>query len=168
MRCDTCGGALVEVRLEGYPFTESGLDDVTLVGVTERRCVACGESEVVLPRLKELHRTIASALAAKGSRLTGREQRFLRRHLGFSQADYAQRINVRAETVSRWETEAEEISWHFELLLRTFVMLGLKERNYDARSFDDVAPTRAPAQVRIYAEDSSWRADRQGALAAGR
>ncbi|AKQ69917.1 Glutamate synthase [NADPH] large chain [Myxococcus hansupus] len=164
MKCESCGGEVLETRLDSYHFDESGLEDVVLVGVTERRCEKCHEREVVLPKLKELHRTIAKALAAKNSLLTPSEVRFLRKHLGFSQADFAKRINVRPEAVSRWETGAEEFSWHFELLLRLMVMLELHERNYTVKSFDDVSAKRTAAPVRIFAEKSAWRPDSSGML----
>ncbi|WIG94256.1 type II toxin-antitoxin system MqsA family antitoxin [Myxococcus sp. SDU36] len=159
MKCESCGGELLETRLDSYHFDESGLEDVILVGVVERRCEKCDEREVVIPKLKELHRTIAKALAAKNSLLTPSEVRFLRKHLGFSQADFAKRINVRSEAVSRWETGAEEFSWHFELLLRLMVMLELHERNYTVKSFDEVQEKRLTAPVRIFAEKSAWRPD---------
>ncbi|ABF90667.1 conserved domain protein [Myxococcus xanthus DK 1622] len=166
MKCESCGGELLETRLDSYHFDESGLEDVILVGVIERRCEKCNEREVVIPRLKELHRTIAKALAAKNSLLTPLEVRFLRKHLGFSQADFAKRINVRSEAVSRWETGAEEFSWHFELLLRLMVMLELHERNYTVKSFDEVQEKRLTAPVRIFAEKSAWRPDSTNMLTA--
>ncbi len=166
MKCESCGGAVVERRLDSYQFTESGLDDVSLVGVLERRCEACGDREVVLPRLKELHRVIAKALAAKSSLLTPQEFRFLRKHLGFSQGDFAERVNIRAEAVSRWETGAEEISWHFELLLRLMVLLELHERSYSVKSFDAVDAKRRPAHVRIFSDKTAWRHEGTGMLAA--
>ena len=159
MKCESCGGNVLETRLDSYHFDESGLDDVTLVGVIERRCDKCNEREVVLPKLKELHRTIAKALAAKNGLLTPPEVRFLRKHLGYSQADFAERINVRPEAVSRWETGAEELSWHFELLLRAMVMLELRERNYTLKSFGEVQKKRMAAPVRIFAEKAAWRPD---------
>jgi putative transcriptional regulator len=166
MKCASCGSGVVEKRLDSYRFEECGLADVTLVGVPVRVCSACGEEEVVLNKVKELHRVIAKNLAAKNTLLTPQEARFLRKHLGLSGADLAERINVRPETVSRWEKGHEEMSWHFELLLRLMVLLELHERNYNVKSFDEVERKRQPAQVRIFAEKSAWRPDESGMLAA--
>ncbi len=59
-RCFNCGGDLTsrrETRRYGRGI------DVVLVGVEVRHCDDCGEEEVVIPRIKELHNAIAADLA---------------------------------------------------------------------------------------------------------
>lgn len=46
---------------ENHLYAESGLPNVVLVGVVVRRC-QCGYQEVVVPRVAELHRTLAKLL----------------------------------------------------------------------------------------------------------
>src|SRR5260370_42646785 len=46
MKCE-CGTEM-KSRKENYRYTESGLDNVILLGVEVRRCPSCGLSEVVL------------------------------------------------------------------------------------------------------------------------
>jgi len=163
MNCTECGKPMNEKLLNEYQYTECGLDDVTLVGVTERFCPE-GHQEVVIPRMKELHRVIAKNLAAKDSLLTGQEARFLRKYLGCSQADLAKRISVSSETVCRWETEASELSWRNELLLRMSVLMDLRNHNYGAKAFDAVAKDRHPAHVRITAHQRDWVPSSTGML----
>jgi putative transcriptional regulator len=168
MKCLSCGGEMMETRLDSYHFAECGLENVTLVGVRHRKCGTCGKQEVVIRKMKELHRLLAMRLAAKNSLLTPNEVRFLRKHLGYSGTDFAAHIGVRPETVSRWETGKEELSWHFELLLRSFVLLQLHDRNYTSKAFDQIEKTRSPARMRIFAEESqeAWRPEAGGMLAA--
>ena len=94
MKCLSCGGEMTETRLDSYPFAESGLENVTLVGVRQRKCGTCGHQEVVIRKMKELHRLLATRLAAKDRLLTPSEARFLRKHMGYSGADFAARIGV--------------------------------------------------------------------------
>jgi hypothetical protein len=61
---------------------ESGLPDVTLVGVELRTCPSHGELEVVIPKIEELHRTLAKELPSKRPSFTEQEIRFLRKYLG--------------------------------------------------------------------------------------
>ncbi len=116
MKCE-CGPEM-KSRKENYRYTESGLDNVILLGVEVRRCPSCGLSEVVLPRLEELHRTITRTVATGSSPLRPQEIRFLRKYLGYSGADFARVIGVSPETLSRWENGKAEPSRMVDLLLR--------------------------------------------------
>jgi hypothetical protein len=62
-KCRLCGKAELTSTTENHRYTECGLPNVVLVGVEVRRCVACGHHELVLPRVTELHRVIASGPA---------------------------------------------------------------------------------------------------------
>ena len=68
----------------------------------------CGEHEVAIPRIEDLHRTIAQAVIAKRERLTPAEIRFLRKFLGWSGADFAAHVGTTPETVSRSKTAAHQ------------------------------------------------------------
>ena len=52
MKCPECREPMTSAR-ENYSYTASGLPYVTLVGVEVRRCKACGEHEVVIPRIEQ-------------------------------------------------------------------------------------------------------------------
>jgi len=102
MKCVHCGSVTKSTR-GAHRYTESGLSNVTLLNVELRNCSACGEREVVIPRIEELHRLIARTLATSTSRLSPEQIRYLRKWLGWSSADFALMMGVRPETVSRWE-----------------------------------------------------------------
>jgi putative zinc finger/helix-turn-helix YgiT family protein len=120
MKCLTCGEP-TKSRKENYHYKESGLPNIVLVGVEVRTCASCGAREVVVPRLDELHRTIAKTLVTKDAKLGAAQIRFLRKYLGWSSADFATYMAVQPETVSRWEAGTQEMGPVSERLLRLLV-----------------------------------------------
>jgi hypothetical protein len=62
-------------RRENYLYSESGLPFVTLSGILVKRCSACGNYEVSIPRIEELHRLIARSLIVKRTRFKGAENK---------------------------------------------------------------------------------------------
>jgi len=78
MKCFQCG-AEVKTGHENFLYEASGLPGITLVGVEVSRCPACGEYEVSIPHIEELHRVIAHALARRVARLASSEIRYLRK-----------------------------------------------------------------------------------------
>ena len=158
MKCDACGEPMTSAR-ENYSYTASGLPYVTLVGVEIRRCKACGEHEVVIPKIEQLHRAIAVAVVAKRPRLTAPEVRFLRKYLGWSGADFAKHMGVTAESVSRWENEREQMSPVADRLLRLMVMTRAPVSDYDLDSLAVLEDEPAPVRLRVEAAKGGWRAE---------
>jgi putative zinc finger/helix-turn-helix YgiT family protein len=70
------------------------------------RCAKCGKTEVAIPAIEDLHRVIGRSVILKLERLMPEEIRFLRKHLGLSQADLGAHLGVSLESVSRWENGA--------------------------------------------------------------
>ncbi|MBI3449205.1 MAG: YgiT-type zinc finger protein [Acidobacteria bacterium] len=62
MKCDQCGGDL-DSRRENYLYEESRYRGVTLLDIEVRRCGGCGDFEVVIPRIEELHRLLAATMS---------------------------------------------------------------------------------------------------------
>lgn len=120
MTCTVCGGQM-KTRRENYRYEASGLPYVTLKGVEVRRCQKCGETEVAIPAIEELHRAIAGALIRKRARLAPAEVKYLRKYLGWSGTDFAQRVGSTPETVSRWEHGKMPMGPAAERLLRLIV-----------------------------------------------
>ena len=87
MKCTECGTTMKTQR-ENYRYDESGLKEVTLVGIEVSRCPRCGNYEVSIPHMEDLHRLIARAVIEKTTRLTSEEVRFLRKSLGWSGVDF--------------------------------------------------------------------------------
>ena len=57
MKCPICGKQMKKQKGE-YRYTESGLDNVVLTGVTMYKC-ACGETMPELKNVEHIHRAIA-------------------------------------------------------------------------------------------------------------
>lgn len=137
---------------ETWPYKECGLSDVKLLNVPVHRCPKRGEVEVVIPRLPELHRLLAELLTRKPDALIGEEFRFLRKHLGFSSSDFAKKLGVTLETVSRWESAKHPVHPVADRLVRLLVATSRPVDHYP----EDVFPTESgralkPARVQVTA-----------------
>lgn len=118
MNCLVCGKRMKTAR-EDYVYMET--PRVVLRGIEVTRC-QCGEAEVAIPRTEELHGLIAKVLVRKPGRLAGEEVRVLRKFLGWSGVDFAERFGVDPATVSRWETGKQAMGPVADRFLRVCVM----------------------------------------------
>jgi putative transcriptional regulator len=116
MKCISCGEQLGAITRGTVPF--DSLPGTVLVGVEVRRCSSCGEEEIGIPRMDQLNHLLANLVANRPGRLTGAEIRFLRKHLGWSGADFARFFQTDPAVVSRWETGKQKMDVRGEQLLR--------------------------------------------------
>lgn len=157
MKCPTCGSAMTAKR-ESFRYKASGLPGLTLVGVKVSRCRSCGEYEVAIPAIEDLHRAIARALVEQPGRLDHNEIRFLRKHLGLSGADFGRLIDAAPETVSRWERGAQRMSLMAERLLRLMVVTRQPEARYALERLADVeGEVRRAGPLRLKRTSGAWR-----------
>jgi len=161
MKCRTCGGEATTRRGNCDYSAASGLS-LLLIGVTLVDCASCGEGGVRIPRLGQLHRLIAQALIRKRGRLDPSEVRFLRKWLGLSGRDFARRMGVTPETVSRWESLNSESRRHLggpaERALRLLVAREEPRADFPAELLDSVGETDAPAlALTVVASGKGWR-----------
>lgn len=163
MKCVECGAEMTSAR-ENYNYKASGLP-VTLLNVEVRRCKACGEDEVVIPKITELHKAIARAVVGKKTRLTSSEVRFLRTHLGWSGADFAKHMAVAAATVSRWENGHEQMSPQADRLLRLMALLKEPVADYSLDNLLGVDGAAKPAKIKLTASKTGWTGASQLAVA---
>lgn len=163
MKCDICGAQMKSGR-ENYRYTACGLDTVTLMNVEVRRCPECGEYEVDIPRIEELHRLIAQEVASKKARLTPQEVRALRKYLGFSGVDFAATLDVTPETVSRWETGKKQMSPVAERALRLMIFVRDPIAEYPLEKLAEVAQGEAlPLRMRLRDSRAHWKAEEAAA-----
>jgi len=140
--CEHCGGRVRHrVIREFRDDALLGLPGVVLVNaVTETVCTRCGQVEgITIPNP-------AGAIAAAGIarvmhpvKLTGAELRAVRRAAGRTAKDLAAVLDVRAETVSRWETGAEPIGSANEKLARLALGNALDQGAPSLVAFDATA-----------------------------
>ncbi len=156
MKCLTCG-AQMKTRRENYRYVASGLPSVTLEGIEVSRCPKCGETEVAIPAIEDLHRVIASALIRKRSRFAPAEIRFLRKFLGWSGADFARHMGTTQETVSRWEHGTMPMGSAADRLLRLMVASSAPVSDYTVDVLAQIAADdRKPRPVHLGLSRNQW------------
>jgi putative transcriptional regulator len=142
---------------EDYRYAECGLRNVMLLGMEVSHCAGCGDTEVAIPAIEELHKGMARVIILKKERLVPEEIRFLRKHLGFRGVDLASVLGVVAETVSRWEAGKLEMGVPAERLLRFVVSRQAPVERYE-RELSGVAVEKARAyRLDWRREKGSWR-----------
>lgn len=156
--CRACSKVELISAKEHYHYHESGLPNIILKGVTVRRCPACNEFEVVIPRVTELHQIIALAVVRKTTRLTGAEVRFLRKFLGLSGVDFAGRMGVSPEAVSKWEHEKDPIGGQSDRLLRMMVVRDRPVEEYPIEKLAEINDNeRESISLDLLSSDNGWR-----------
>ena len=157
--CRTCHEGEMKTTTENRLYVESGLPNVVLVGVDVRRCPKCGAFEVLLPRVAELYRVIAKAVIHKPARLSGAEVKFLRKHLGWSGADFAAHMGVDPTTVSAREHERKPFGTSSDRLLRLMVARQAPVEDYSLDQLTKIADVQQgpPRNVEIRSRDHGWQ-----------
>ena len=146
-------------RPENIRYDASGLPGVTLVGVDVSRCAHCGEHEVAIRRITDLHRVMAHAVVRKPCRLTPAEIRFLRGTLGWSGQDFAEHMGATAETVSRWENGRAAMGAQADRLLRLLVLHSQPAPSYDLAEMKRIGrQDAADLRTRLVPTDTGWAA----------
>ncbi len=109
-----------------FRFVDSGLSDVYLVGIRYFEC-ECGKIVAEIPAVRQLLSLIARDLVEKPKALSPEEIRFLRKRLGKKQADFANEIGVRPETLSRFETGETRTNERTDKLIRLYYALASRD-----------------------------------------
>lgn len=133
-KCMMCGSKMNKVQESSFHYTDCGLSKVYLKGIIVHECInkECGEEEITIPNIEELHHLLAEKIASQVNKLQPEEIRFLRTHLGFSGVDFAEAIGVSAETVSRWEKGRVNMKEASERFLRVLILSKVEPfRNYE-------------------------------------
>jgi DNA-binding transcriptional regulator YiaG len=112
-----------------YQYNESGLDNVWLFGGFSLEVVD-GEEFLFVDDQEELHKAIALGIVRNGSRITGRELRFLRHELNLTQWDLARLLESDPQAVARWEKGKSRIPGPADRLIR-FLYLERMHENPD-------------------------------------
>lgn len=148
-QCWKCGHVMTVIKNEPYHYTESGLDNVFLYGLTQTRCPECGEEVMTIPNIKGLHLAIGRSLVCKEEMLAGDEVRFLRKELRMKSKDMAAALSMKPETYSRWENEKQPVSSTCDKELRLIYILNTTEEEGRVlhRNIRDMMTTMAARPV---------------------
>ena len=140
-----------------YHYTECGLDDIYLRSGYEIHSTPEGDF-VSVKDADELLKAIGIHLVTAKKELTGRELRFLRKHMDETQAELADLLRVSDQTVARWEKgegEGAGIPGPADFLIRMLflehigeqqgvreLLRDLKERDEDPSGKQFFRPTK--------------------------
>lgn len=157
MNCTACGQILKPTNIENYHYSECGLNNVFLKKIPALACKACGDFEVQVPNISDLHSAIAMDVASQPEKLKSDEIRFLRVHLGLSGVQLAQVLSVEPETVSRWENGRAEMKLTNERFLRILILSKAGPfRNYDELSTFGTSVKKSRAVLRFTMRKDGW------------
>lgn len=108
-----------------FHYTSCGLDNVYLTsGYTVE--VIDDEEYVAVKDAEELYAAIAEGLVTRKKVLNGREVRFLRKLLGYTQAKLASMLGLSDQQVARYEKGQSALEGAADTLLRAYVMCKLQ------------------------------------------
>lgn len=130
MTCRNCERAEMVETQENYHYRECGLDNVTIVGITVRKCPECGNLMPMIRSIEGLHDCLAQAIIKQNGPLSSAEIMFLRKSLCWSGTDFARHMHCDKSQVSKWERGTVEMSKPYDLLLREKVASGKKIMDY--------------------------------------
>jgi transcriptional regulator with XRE-family HTH domain len=150
MHCPTCGTPSVPPRDDAYHFTESGLDWVYLIGVEHGCCTACGDDVVVLPYPEQLLDLITRIVLERKGSLHGKEIRFLRSLIGWTQERLGAEIGRGRVMVARWEAGDAQIVPQTDLILRVVWLRAFLAQRRDEGSGILTGATLEGLTERIY------------------
>lgn len=162
-KCEKCAGALVTRTVPEYRNDAlMGIPGVAILNAVEEvRCKRCGfVAATGFFNLEGLIAAVAVARVMAPQKLSGRDVRFLRKALGWSSKELAAKLEVRGETVSRWENQKEPIGPTSEKLLRLMVAeflaekapaLEVDEKRIASMRIRTVRAARKPVEMRFRA-----------------
>lgn len=101
--CTQCGTPQRAVR-KAVAYPQSGLVNVQLLNVPVWVCTK-GHEEVEIPAVTELHELLAHMIIRKPALLDGREIKFLRRRVDLTAKEFAGRIGITPQHLSRLEND---------------------------------------------------------------
>jgi putative transcriptional regulator len=126
--CYVCDGNIKVIKDKPYLYDECGLD-VTLLGITQYKCQACGETYASIPNMNKLHRVIGANICEKRKALLQPEEiKFLRKDLHLRAKGLSQILGVTPQTLSRWENGKKKIGEAHDRLFRSIYMMYASEK----------------------------------------
>lgn len=133
--------AFKEKLIERYKYELLGIP-VFVVNAAIQYTDSDGESYVGIPDEEQLIAAMAVARCLLPKKLTGNEIRFLRKALGLSQKEFAERMEIDPATASRWEGNGQALGGFAEKVLRYLVCNTLSEKapgvDYDPKRIADL------------------------------
>lgn len=128
MKCEYCNKEMKIITENNYKYEESGLNNIYLESIKLYNCADCGIKLPIIEKILNLHKAIARAIVLEPVPLNGADIRFLRSERGLKAKDLAKLLRVDVATISRWETDAQELRSQSDALIRTTYTLIYQEQ----------------------------------------
>lgn len=122
---------------EPLHYTVSGLDEIYLLNGFSVDVDSDGEQTTTNIDLDGLHRAIALHIVMRRKAPSGKELRFLREELGYTQAELASLLSVSDQSVARWEKEHTDPNGAAVTALRMLYLICKREHTALLEHFDD-------------------------------
>jgi DNA-binding transcriptional regulator YiaG len=140
-------------------YTQSGLDDIYLLSGYEVERTNYGDG-IAIKDADALHQAIGFHLASQKRALSGKELRYLRKHMDLTQAELGSILGLSSQQVARWEKGECDISGPADRLVRA-LFIQFAGRSLDlqvlAKALENM---NAPLHEKSYFENTrnGWRA----------
>ena len=147
-KCMECGSEMQRYIKPEHVEDLGGIVVCIRNAVLVERCLECGDEESTIPNMKGLVCAAALARALIPVLLSGKEIKFIRRALGMTQKVFANKMEVKIETVSRWENDVPGRGGCAEKTLR-YAVCALLHEHAPAIDYDPLTITNMefrPAQ----------------------
>jgi transcriptional regulator with XRE-family HTH domain len=147
MVCD-CGGHLRPTKLASYDFSKYVGFKVTLTGMDGLKCDKCGWQTIDGRTINLAMDHMVLTFARFPRRLNGVEASYLRRKIGATQEELANRMGIVRETVAKWECGDQVISPQHDFILRVLsltqmIAAGQISRPYAERVMAEIRAVRS-------------------------
>lgn len=104
-----------------FQYRACGLDNVYLTSGYEQKIVG-GETYTAVVEADDLYKAIAEHLVRRRKVLRGQEVRFLRKLLGWTQADAGDALGMSDQSVARYEKDQGSMEGPTDRLFRLYVL----------------------------------------------
>ena len=141
-----------------YKYESCGLDRVFLVNGYRLHTTPHGDA-IAIEDVGGLHRTIARAIVCDAAILSGKELRFIRKHLDLSQKAFASLIGAEEQQVFRWEKAGRKpIPGMADRLVRVAFAEVDRESGLNDWTLKQLAglDAKAPSDIQFNVADGHW------------
>jgi DNA-binding transcriptional regulator YiaG len=136
MKCTYCDVEMQKrraTRVHPYVYRQSGLKSVLLSGIEVYACPNCDVEAPIIPKIAQLHESLADEITRLPRLLRGDEVKFLRKHAAMPAQQFAKLIGVRPEHLSRVENgHTRSFGKNTDRLIRALTLTAKK--GSDART----------------------------------
>lgn len=150
LRCSDCGKANFELRRITHDLGSLlGMTEVLVENYPALVCAKCKAVSHIGEVLSEVEMILAAMILDRGT-IDHLEVRYLRKLLGYTQEEFAQKLGVERITVSRWENSETAISGTQALAIRSYVFFKLraKSKRIEALAASFLEPKVSPKSKR--------------------